>query len=375
MNSSLPDARGAGPPGAQLLARAIAGHGLGSRLAMPTSPIPDPAFGHLLEIGHDDRLTGAIVQAVTTRVLPVTEHQLQMLTEQHAIWCQHALEVERILIQASTCFRDAGVQSRVLKGVALAHLAYDNPSWRVFGDLDVIVPSHQFDHAVELARNGLGGVQLVPELRPGFDHEFGKEALVRVGAIEFDIHRTFVSGPFGLTINLDDLFLTETLFEVGGGMFAALDPVSMFVHAAYNLALGDFPVRLCSLRDLLIIHQQLDVELADVAAVAQAWRATAVVQRAAQLAIELLNLGPGHQLEELARLEVPRRETWMLRSYLTPARSYSRPLASLAVIPGIRKRFRYARAIMAPSSDYLASRGWTESSHLRRAGDRLLRRV
>jgi hypothetical protein len=49
-----------------------------------------------------------------------------------------------------------------------------------------------------------------PELREGLGHEFGKDAGIPVDRIKLDMHRKFVAGPFGLTINLDELFRSNT---------------------------------------------------------------------------------------------------------------------------------------------------------------------
>jgi hypothetical protein len=131
---------------------------------------------------------------------------------------------------------------------------------------------------------------------------------------------------------------------------------------------------LCSLRDLLLVHEHFDIDDDTVAARAREWGATAVVQHAAGTTVELLALDSAHPLRRLAAEPVPRRESRMLRSYLSPARSYRRPLASLAVIKGLRARARYARALVAPSREYLLSRGWTQRGHVRRAIRRLRNR-
>ena len=356
------------------LALAIATHGFGSRWPLPSGPVPDDVFANLLSLAELDRLLGAMAELVSKRLFPVTEDQRRSLTNVHSGWLHHDLIVERLLQRVGDCFDRRGIEFRVLKGTAIAHILYPDPSWRVFGDLDLLIRSDQFDAAVRLAREEMGGVQPVPELRPGFDHEFGKEALIRVGDIELDLHRTFVTGPFGLTIDPHRLFQGETSFEVGGRRFAALEPSALFLHLCYNVALGDHPVRLCSLRDLSIAHERLEFDISTIPAIARDWRAIAVVQRAAQLAVDAFDLDPAHDLSALSRLAVPRSEAWLLRSYLTSARSYSRPLASLAVIPGVRARFRYTRALLLPSAEYLRSRGWSERSHLRRAADRLIRR-
>ncbi|MDC1302055.1 nucleotidyltransferase family protein [bacterium] len=196
---------------------------------------------------------------------------------------------------------------------------------------------------------------------------------MRLGEFELDLHRTFVTGPFGLTIDLDELFASRTEINIGTRPLLALSAEHQFLHACYNVALGDYPVRLCSVRDLLLCLQHLDVDLDKIVAIAARWNGTAVVQRAAAVAIETVGAQVAAGFIELHALTVPRREQWLMGSYLTTARSYSRPLASLAVIPGLRPRLRYARAIVAPSAEYLKSRGWTASSHLQRALRRLRR--
>ena len=241
----------------------------------------------------------------------------------------------------------------------------------VVPDLDLLIPSDRFDDAVRLAVDELGGTQSVVELRPGFDREFGKDATVQVGRVELDLHRTFVTGPFGLTIPLGDLFAESTPLVIGGRAFAALGPTGMLLHACYNAALGDYPVRLCSLRDLMLLAERPGADLQLVQQCARRWRGSAVVQRASTLAVETFDLPRSHPLWPLAGLQVPRGERWALHSYLTPSRSYLRPLASLMVIRGLRTKARYATALVRPSSAYLHSRGWTERSHIRRAVRRL----
>ena len=44
------------------------------------------------------------------------------------------------MLDATSALDEAGIASRVLKGVALSHTAYDDPSERVFGDVDLLVP-------------------------------------------------------------------------------------------------------------------------------------------------------------------------------------------------------------------------------------------
>jgi len=355
-----------------ILTAAVA-HGLDGAPEWPSGPFDDDTIRRAVLRAREHRLVGALAEAAFHGAFLLSDEQLALLADYHAGAQSHVLELERALGKVAAVFDAAGVETRVLKGLALARTIYDDPSWRVASDLDLLVPSASFDMAVAMATasHGLDGTQNVVELRPGFDAEFGKEALIRLGDLELDLHRTFVAGPFGHTIDLDELFADSTTFTVAGRTHHTLSPHFQLLHACYNTALGDYPVRLCAVRDLLLCHRRLDADLGAVIETARRWGGLAVVQRAGELIVDAVGPTIAGELRRLAELDVPRRERWLLRAYLTPARSYSRPLASLAVIPGVRARLRYLRAIAVPSRHYLRSRGWTTRTHLRRAIDRL----
>lgn len=354
--------------------RAAISYGLADDAAWPGEPLADEAFAALLGTAAEHRLVGTLAHAAFNGELQLTPAQRVRLADLHAGAQAHVLAVEGTLLRVAQVFGDEAIDFRVLKGIALAHRVYDDPSWRVASDVDVLVAAADFTSAAALIETALGGTSDLAELRPGFDSEFGKEVMVRVGNIEVDLHRTFVTGPFGLTINLDELFVAAPSITVADQDLPVLDAELQFLHACYNVAVGDHPVRLGSVRDLLLCLHVLRPNLLLVTERARSWRAEAVLQRAARFGLEYASAGVASELEKLSALHVPAKQRLLLRSYVTSARSYSRPLASLAVIPGVAPRVRYARAILAPSADYLRSRGWSRARHVRRAADRLLRR-
>ncbi len=361
-------------PAADAVLRAAVGYGLEHGAAWPTDPMAPETFRRVFSASQHHRLLGTLVEAVEDAALVVTVEQRAELADHHARAQAHVLELERTLVLAADAFVDADIDFRVLKGIALAHRVYGDPSWRVASDVDVLVRSDRLDAAVAIATSTLGGVQPVAELRPGFDQEFGKESMVQIGAVELDLHRTLVTGPFGLNIALDDLFAGPATIRVGTHEVRTLGNDLQFLHACYNAALGDYPIRLGSIRDLLLCRSRLEPDFDAVVELATRWRGRAVVQKAARLAIDIAGPGFATELGRLDSLPVPAKERWLLRSYHTPGRSYWRPLASLAVIPGVGARVRYARALLAPSGAYLHSRGWSKRTHVRRAIRRLGRR-
>jgi hypothetical protein len=152
-----------------------------------------------------------------------------------------------------------------------------------------------------------------------------------------------------------------------------LDPLHQFVHVCVNAAVGDRPIRLQSLRDVAMVERWADPDPATVEQLARRWRCLAAVQLAIVETYATLGLEPSPLSTWAAAVQVPRVDRLLLRSYLTSARSYTRPLASVAVIPGLRPRLRYLRAVAWPQRSYLAARRWSRTGHVRRALGRLRR--
>ncbi len=313
------------------------------------------------------RVLGMLAAAVAEGAFPVSDRQLEALGAEELALAKQALVLERLLLRVAAVLEDADVPYRVFKGPALAHLAYPAPRWRMFADLDLLVPGSSFARARDAILGELDGTQPIPELRPGFDEEFGKEALLKVEGREIDLHRTFVTGPVGLTIPLEELFDAPAELPLGGRSLPTLGPAVAFLHACINAAVGDFPVRACSLRDVIQLSAVAASDPGAVTATAQRWGIGAVVQRAVGLAWPGLGLDDGPLTDWAAAYRPGMRERLGLRSYLTSGRSYSRPLASLLVIRGVRARARYARSLLFPQRSYLTSRGWGLGVHARRA--------
>ncbi len=267
--------------------RAAVGHGVGGEGRWPHEPLEPDEFDRLLVTAMSERLLGVLAEAVADGALSLPSEQLEQLTHLHAGSQAHMLEIERLLLRVIERFGELGIEYRVLKGVALAHLVYADPAWRVAADVDLLVRGDRLADAIRIAVDEFGGDQLVPELRPGFDREFGKESMVRVGNVELDLHRTFVVGPFGLTIELADLFTEANTITVGERRLIALGTEHLFLHACYNVALGDYPVRWGSVHDLLLCAKHLPIDLDRAIAIAQRWQGTAVVRRAAEVAVDM----------------------------------------------------------------------------------------
>jgi hypothetical protein len=276
--------------------------------------------------------------------------------------------LERALLDTLPALEMAGVAVRVLKGPAVARLDYPDPAWRAFGDVDLLVTSEDYDRALG-ALQDLGGRRRFTEVRPGFDRRWGKGAcVVAPDGTQIDVHRTFVAGPFGLTVDLPGLFLDPAPVALGGREVLALDRVDRFLHACFHAALGDQVARVATLRDVaqLLTATDLDVEAA--LARATGWRADAVVARAVRLTWSRLALEPHPVADWALAHRADRFQLRALRAYTGASRSYAtQVVAGLSAVRGVPAKVAYVRALLLPDARHLAARDRSHARRLQRA--------
>jgi len=348
--------------------RAVAAYRLPSRTSFPVESLSDDDFGVLIGSCVAHRVLGLLGEAIGSEALPATDTQRDMLEAELQAWSSHVVRVERLALQVLEAFNVAGVRSRVLKGVGLAHTVYEPADLRVFGDVDLLVAGDDLALAQQVLEQQFRGKRAQPELRPGFDCRFGKEVLVECDGIEVDLHRVFVDGAFGLTIRVDDLFAPPYRFPLAGYELTALPMPPRLLHAAYAAAIGDWPPRLVALRDVAQIVLREEPNLLDVLMMAKAWQCEVILARAIVTAWDELALTVETPLLKWARnYEPDRRSQRLLSAHQGSGRMFTRHLAALEVLDGWGNRLAYLRAIAFPSATYLKARGLTPAVHIRRA--------
>lgn len=359
------------------LLRAVAAHSLpGATEPFPPRPLAGATWEQLLGGVRSQRLAGHLLHAIAAGDLPVTDGQHTEAAELHKAAMTHVLLLERRLLHVLEVFGANGVDYRVLKGAAYAHVLYPDPALRVYGDSDVLVPSRAWEAAVA-ALTGAGYRRRWPQPRAGFDRRFGKGGMFTdPQGYELDLHRTFVLGPFGLTVDLDELFTSSSSFEVGGRTLLALAPEARFLHTCYHAALGSVNPRLVPLRDVAqhLLAEHLDPDA--VLEVARRWSAEAVVARAVSLTWRRLALADVVPLSVWARRYEPSaHERWALSTYNGPDHSYgAKTLAAVQTLPSMRDRAAFLYALLLPERDYLAARGTGYLRWWRRGWQALLNR-
>jgi hypothetical protein len=333
---------------------AVAGYGLSSTRPFPSAPVA--AWPEFVEAARKHRLLGHLSAAVTAGALPTTDEQRAQVRAVHRATVLRMMSLERLLVTVASI----DVPMRVLKGSAYAHLDYPDPALRSYIDLDLLFRPTDFPDAVA-ALTELGFARTLAEPRPGFDSRFDKGTTLRRSGMELDLHRTFVLGPWGRLVDIDSLWASESSFTVDGVALRALSGPNRFLHACYHAALGDWPLRLGSLRDVaqLLPHASL--------VRAQEWGVQAVVAAAVADATRLLGLPLTSEVQEWAAVYVPsqREEQWLALHTHEDKTFAAQALATLPMLPGVREKAAYLRALMLPSRDYTADRHPSPLSRIR----------
>jgi hypothetical protein len=340
--------------------RAVAAKGLdGSSLPLPEQALDPAEWGKLVQSVRFHRLAGLLSARVHDHDLPTTPEQRDAALRDHATAMQLCLRLEADLFVVGDILEACDVRHRVLKGSSFAHLDYPDPALRAFADIDLLVYPEHYHTAVD-ALTGAGFERKFPEVRPGFNLRFGKGvSFTGPSGRELDLHRTFVMGPFGLMIDLDDVWGTADRFEIAGRSFETLDADQRFLHACYHAAIGNARTRLGPLRDLAGMLQRSAnaVDIDHALALGERWRSTAVVARAVELTWDAFAL-PETTFARWARDFTPTNDDRRaLRTYVDldmghAARSY----AAIQAIPGVRAKTAFVWALVFPSRSFGAGR-------------------
>jgi hypothetical protein len=338
---------------------AVAAHGLEkARLGFREAPLDASGWAELMATVTHERIPGLLMRAILDGALPATPDQAQEAADAHRASMVAALTLEATLVATSLLLNEAGLEFRVVKGTAVAHLDFPDPALRSFGDIDLLVRSSQFDKAVE-ALVAVGHQRRYPEPRAGFDRRFGKgSCLVSPAGVEIDLHRSLAMGPYGVQMHVDDLWRRSSNFQLAGHQFLALGPEERFLHACFHAGLGDKRPRLASLRDVAQMHlaRPLDIDFAR--ALSSSWGADAVVARAVRMAADVLGLETDGPLTRWAvRFSPDRRDRRFLAVYTGADPTYaSKSFAAVRAIPGILDKARFVFTLAVPDRHYLEQR-------------------
>jgi hypothetical protein len=334
----------------------IARFGLGPD-ADPTA-VPNGDWPALLEAIVSQRLGGHAVRCAEAGVVTLSSQQWDELLTRHEEQLAVDLRIERMLVECDELLEREGIETRILKGPALAHRFYDDPALRSFGDGDLLVRGPEMDHTIDvLQKVGLHRRFTAP--RASFDQRFVKAvALVRDDGLELDLHRALTPGPFGVLLDVDEIFRAPpATVRIADRDMGCLAPEFALVHACAHAVLGDAVPRFVPVRDIAqILRSEIDANR--VIDVFERFQAPVVAQRAVALVEQLLEVLLDDPIANWARaVPTSRTDRWRLRSYVGDKNRYARQAAAMFwVLPTLRDRAAYASALAFPDRAYLEDR-------------------
>lgn len=338
---------------------AVASYGLpGTAASFPGEPLGDAGWAALARETGRQRLSGLLMAAIADGALPVTAEQRAQARAHDTRVAARCLSLEALLVRVERLLADADVPVRVLKGSAVARLDYPDPRLRPFVDVDILVPAAGFDTAARCLI-GVGLSRVYPEPRPGFDRRFGKGANFRLpDGTGVDVHRTFVMGPYGLRVSLEDLWRSAEPFDLGGQELLALPVEVRLLHACYHAVLGDWPPRLLPHRDIAQLLFGGRVDVPTLFGLSRHWHADALLALGVAGAWDLLGLTSDHPVLRWARgYRVPPAERRLVAVYAREHTGFAaKSLAAVTSIPGLRAKAAFVRALALPDRGYVRHR-------------------
>lgn len=207
----------------------------------------------------DDRLVGLALEAVDRGAVEPQPADVDVLRAAHEQSLAVALALEAELLDAVEVLGERGVDHRVLKGAALAHVAYPRPEWREFGDVDLLVRGDELPRAVEVLERS-GATRRFPSLGARYERQAAKGVTMRSRAgWELDLHRTIATGPWGQLVEVEDLWADPVEYQLAGVALRTLPPEAHLAHALVHVGLGSPTPRGSNLRDLLQLAAREDL--------------------------------------------------------------------------------------------------------------------
>ena len=153
----------------------------------------------------------------------------------------HQLRAEATLKKAQELLAEKGIRILVLKGPHLGNTVYDSPADRLYGDLDVLVRSVDFESSVNaLLENGFQPFAyntFAPQIQRDFKHWEFRSPL----GIVVELHR-WLSGHDRYTVDMDGLFARAESFRFGGVDALGLAPEDLLLHLCLHMGTSYFSV-------------------------------------------------------------------------------------------------------------------------------------
>jgi hypothetical protein len=343
---------------------------LGSRL--PGGP-PLPAGLRLtqevIDVATADRVQGLLWPAVEAGLVRGNEELVDRARDAYLEGLANCLAAEETAVLTLDALASVGVEARVIKGVAVAHLDHADPAERMFADADLLIRPADYDLAMR-ALTDAGFGRALPPVRSWWERRFGKSIVMYPpDGSELDLHIRITGGYFGELIDHDQLWSRSgTSFTLGGRKATALDREGRLLHACCHATLGGRS-GLRALHDIAQLVLVSGADWADVAERARRGGHDLVIAEGLRVAWSTFDLDAAHPAAAWAaghtaddaqlRALVAYRSAIGGEGWAPEGRSI---LSALGPVDQVR----FLAGLALPSRASLRARRRTSRSHLRR---------
>lgn len=276
---------------------------------------PIPAWDSWLWNARFDRVVPLLHHFVAEHPAAVSVEQRAQLHRAQGDAMASAVTVEHHLLEVAGMLESAGIDFAVLKGIATAHLDYPDPTWRQFGDADVLVHPQSLAATRELLeRCGWRQGYALPRHHERFTHAV---TFVRAG-VELDLHQRIGHRALGLAVPTADLLEHRVPFEIAGRRLFALSSADRLIHAAiHERTSRGSTKRLSSVADVAVLAQMHCSDADEILRRAEGWRVRSFVEAAISAAYGAASVAIPHRW--VVAMTRPTRSNSMLldRAYLS----------------------------------------------------------
>ena len=316
--------------------------------------------------GVGNRIQGLVWRAIDTGAVVADDEVMAFALDAHLAALRTSLVAEETGVLALDALSGAGLEGRILKGIAIAHLDHVNPAERVFGDADVLVRPADLDGALDALRQR-GFERAEPPVRRWWERRFAKSVVLAApNGGELDLHLRIAAGYFGERIGIDRLWTRHESFTLAGRTVHTLAAPERLLQACAHSVLGGGS-GLRGVRDVAQLSLLADADWSAVASEATGGGFDGVVAAAIESAWTTLQLDPRHPAAAWAAAhECPDPQLEAIGASRASGSGWTSE--GLGALPayGWIDRAKFLVGIAAPSSASLRARDRTRRQHVRR---------
>lgn len=307
-----------------------------------------------VELAVENRAIPLLYEAVVRSASSLRTDQIALIDAMQLDVAGAMVRLEREALDVASLLSARGTDFALLKGLATAHLDYDDPSHRQFGDIDLLIDPEDLDDVLkQLGEAGWSQVYALPRGHKPFTHAV---TLKGPGLAELDVHQRIAHRALGLMVPTRSLLDARVPFTIAGQPVWALSVIDRTIHAAiHSLTSRGAYRRLSSAADVLRLAQGTAPIAAEVLDRAENWRIRTLVEEAIRhpFAAAMHPLPPEWELA--MRRPTRHRDRLVDWAYLSTLR---RPLleevAYLRLMAGWGDRATYLRGYFSAGSEYEA---------------------